>query len=70
MEMSKYFYLYLTKKYLVLTYRGAKVGGVGGVATPPEFWKGGLNPPIFRKICVEIIKIRLFCVKFLKVGLF
>ena len=25
--------------------RGAKVGGVGGVATPPEFWKGGLNPP-------------------------
>ena len=51
--------------------RGAKVGGVGGVATPPEFWKGGLNPPlIFRKICVEIMKIRLFCVKFLKVGLF
>ena len=26
-------------------FRGAKVGGVGGVATPPEFWKGGLNPP-------------------------
>ena len=25
--------------------RGAKIGGVGGVATPPEFWKGGLNPP-------------------------
>ena len=50
--------------------RGAKVGGVGGVATPPEFWKGGLTPLIFKKICVEIIKIRLFCVKFLKVGLF
>ena len=32
---------------------------------------GGSQPPlIFRKICVEIIKIRLFCVKFLKVGLF
>ena len=29
--------------------RGAKVGGVGGVATPPEFWKGGLNPPDFWK---------------------
>ena len=55
-----------------LAIRGAKVGGLGGVATPPppEFWKGGLNPLIFRKICVEIIKIRLFCVKFLKVGLF
>ena len=42
-----------------------------GVATPPEFWKGGLNRPlIFRKICVEILKGGLFCVKFLKVGLF
>ena len=44
--------------------RGAKVGGVG-------ILEGGVEPPlIFRKICVEIIKIRLFCVKFLKVGLF
>ena len=32
--------------------------------------RGGRNPPIFRKICVEIIKIRLFGVKFLKVDLF
>ena len=59
------------KEYACVLSRGAKVGGgLGGVATPPEFWKGGLNPLIFRKICVEIIKIRLFCVKFLKVGLF
>ena len=43
---------------LVLSYedRGAKQGGVGGgVATPPEFWMGGLNtsqpppPPDFEK---------------------
>ena len=54
--------------YTVYT-RGAKVGG--GVATLPEFWKGGLNPPlIFRKNCVKIIKSGPFCVKFLKVGLF
>ena len=46
--------MYLTRKVrnnlhvCTCTYmyiRGAKVGGVGGVATPPEFWKGGLNPP-------------------------
>ena len=33
--------------YIVEGFRGAIVGGVGGVATPPEFWKGGLNPPDF-----------------------
>ena len=32
---------------LIKYIRGAKVGGIGGVATPPEFWKGGLNPPWF-----------------------
>ena len=32
--------------------RGAKQGGVGGVSTPPEFWKGGLDtcqPPLILK---------------------
>ena len=24
--------------------QGRQSRGVGGVATPPEFWKGGLNP--------------------------
>ena len=49
---------------------GAKVGGVGG-RNPPWILEGGVEPLlIFRKICIEIIKIRLFCVKFLKVGLF
>ena len=53
---------------MVIGSRGAKVGGVGGVATPPEFWKGGgVEPPplIFRKICVEILK-RGLLPKFLK----
>ena len=27
------------------TLQGRQSMGVGGVATPPEFWKGGLNPP-------------------------
>ena len=33
----------VTKK--IVSIRGAKVGGVGGVATPPGFWKGGVEPP-------------------------
>ena len=38
----------LTSTLTRICYRGAKQRGggrVGGVSTPPEFWRGGLNPP-------------------------
>ena len=31
--------------YSFTSRQGRQSRGVGGVATPPEFWKGGLNPP-------------------------
>ena len=51
-------------------YRGAKVGGLLGGSQPPMNFGRGVEPLIFRKICVEILKSRLFYEKFLKVGLF
>ena len=65
-----YMAMTMTVTVTVTVTRGAKVGGVGVVATPLNFGRGVESPLIFRKICVEIIKIRLFYVKFLKVGHF
>ena len=36
---SQYWSRFMNKR-VCLVFRGAKVGGVGGVATPPEFWNG------------------------------
>ena len=54
-NFADFFFLTLKQTKLNEWSRGAKVGGVGGVATPPEFWKGGL-----------ILKRELFLHKFLK----
>ena len=36
--------LYIQTNYQLHSHDGRQTGrGVGGVATPPEFWKGGLN---------------------------
>ena len=41
--------------------QGRQSRGGWGVATPPKFLEGGVEPPlIFRKICVEILKSGLF----------
>ena len=35
---------------------GRQTGGVGGVASPPDFWKGGFNHPDFEIIFFKLLK--------------
>ena len=40
--------------------QGRQTIGVGGVVTPPEFWRGGFNPPDFERKKIYLLTYRTF----------